>query len=147
MEPMMRVFVWFAVVGCAATWLPVGAGAAEPTPSEVFERRIVPIFKSPNPSSCVQCHLAGVDLKDYILPDAEKTFRSLRDQGLIDLDAPEKSKIVKLIDMGGPGAKGPAAVHAQARKAERDAFVAWIAACAADPNLRAAPALSEKERA
>ena len=76
------------------------ARAAEPTPREVFENRIAPIFKSPNPSSCAQCHLAGVDLKDYLLPDAEKTFRSLRDQGLIDLDAPEKSKIVKLIDMG-----------------------------------------------
>ena len=50
------------------------------TPAEVFEKRIVPIFKSPNPLSCVQCHLAGVDLKDYILPDAEKTFRSLRDK-------------------------------------------------------------------
>lgn len=52
--------------------------AADPTPTEVFERRLLPTFKSPNPSSCVQCHLAGVDLKDYILPDAEKTFRLLR---------------------------------------------------------------------
>ena len=56
----------------------VGACRAD-TPAEVFEKRISPIFKSPNPSSCVQCHLAGVDLKDYILPDAEQTFRSLRD--------------------------------------------------------------------
>src|SRR5215470_20137199 len=69
-------------------------------PAKVFETRILPIFKSPNPSSCVQCHLAGVDLKDYILPSAEKTFRSLRDQGLIDLAAPEKSKILTLISMG-----------------------------------------------
>src|SRR5262245_57106413 len=53
------------------------------SPQEIFERRIVPIFKSPNPSSCTQCHLAGVDLKDYILPSHEKTFLSLRDQGLI----------------------------------------------------------------
>lgn len=114
---------------------------------QVFAERIMPIFESPNPSSCVQCHLAGVDLKDYILPDAEKTFRSLRDQGLIDLDAPEKSKIVKLIDMGGEGYKGPNAVHAKARTAEREAFVAWLKACAADPKLRAAPKLDENERA
>ena len=119
--------------------------ASAQTPAEVFEKRIVPIFKSPNPSSCMQCHLAGVDLKDYILPDAEKTFRSLRDQGLIDLDAPEKSKIVKLIDMGGGKTQGPNAVHAKARKAERDAFVAWIAACAADPQLKSAPRLEEKD--
>ena len=31
-------------------------------PKEVFEQRIMPIFKSPNPSSCTECHLAGVDL-------------------------------------------------------------------------------------
>ena len=74
----------------------VNADAADTSAIEVFEKRIVPIFKSPNPSSCMQCHLAGVDLKDYILPDAEKTFRSLRDQGLIDLESPEKSKIVRL---------------------------------------------------
>lgn len=121
--------------------------AAEPTASEVFEKRIVPIFRSPNPSSCVQCHLVGVDLKDYILPEAEKTFRSLRDQGLIDLDAPAKSKIVKLIDMGGDVATGPNAVSAKLRTMEREAFIAWIAACAADPKLRATPALDEKERA
>ena len=59
-----------------------------------------------------------MDLKDYILPDAEKTFRSLRDQGLIDLDAPEKSKIVQLIDMGRE-AKKPNAVNAKLRPAER----------------------------
>lgn len=117
------------------------------TPSEVFEKRIVPIFKSPNPSSCVQCHLAGVNLKDYILPDAEKTFRSLRDQGLIDLAEPGKSKIVQLIDMGGAAPKAPNEIHAKVRKAEREAFVAWIAACAADPKLKAAPKLDEKERA
>src|SRR5438093_151903 len=74
--------------------------AEEPTAQQVFEKRIMPIFQSPHPSSCVQCHLAGVDLKDYILPSHEKTFLSLRDQGLIDLDAPEKSKILHLIRMG-----------------------------------------------
>jgi hypothetical protein len=72
----------------------------EPTPQQVFDKRILPIFKSPDPSSCVQCHLAGVDLKNYILPSHEQTFVSLRDHGLIDLDRPEKSKILALIQMG-----------------------------------------------
>src|SRR4051812_21266404 len=74
--------------------------ADEPTAKEVFEKRLLPIFKSPNPSSCAQCHLAGVDLKNYLLPSHEDTFASLRDQGLIDLDRPEKSKILALIRMG-----------------------------------------------
>ena len=70
---------------CIAANFALGAdGAADA--QTVFERRILPIFKSPNPSSCTECHLAGVDLKNYILPSHEKTFLSLRDQGLIDLD-------------------------------------------------------------
>ena len=129
------------VIPLFAIALNVRADAADASAIEVFEKRIVPIFKSPNPSSCMQCHLVGVDLKDYILPDAEKTFRSLRDQGLIDLDAPEKSKIVKLIDMGGPASKAPNAIHAKVRTAEREAFLAWITACAADPKLKATPKL------
>ena len=48
----------------------------------MFAARIEPIFKSPDPSSCVQCHLASVDLKNYIRPSSRETFLSLRDQGL-----------------------------------------------------------------
>src|SRR3954452_14880358 len=83
--------------------------AADQSPAQVFEKRILPIFKSPDPSSCVQCHLAGVDLKNYILPSHEKTFLSLRDQGLIDLDQPRNSKILRLIRMGDEE-KGPASL-------------------------------------
>jgi hypothetical protein len=111
-----------------------GASAAD-DPSKVFEERIVPIFKSPNPSSCVRCHLAAVDLKDYILPSAKDTFVSLRDQGLIDLEKPENSKILKLINRGTGDQKGQDLITAKQQKAEYDAFAAWIKACAADPAL------------
>src|SRR5262245_29371334 len=96
--------------------------AAEPTPQQIFEQRLMPIFKSPNPSSCVQCHLASVDLKDYILPDHEKTFRSLRDQGLIDLDKPEASKILTFINRGADAKSGAALLHAKTRQTEQEAF-------------------------
>jgi hypothetical protein len=66
----------------------------------VFNERIMPIFRSPKPSSCVQCHLAAVDLKNYIKPSHEETFLSLRDQGLIDVKSPKESKILNLIHMG-----------------------------------------------
>src|SRR5262245_50835108 len=85
---------------------PPVADKGEPTAAELFKKRILPIFDSPSPSSCVQCHLAGVGLKNYILPSHEKTFLSLRDQGLIDLDSPEKSKVLKLIQMTDPANKG-----------------------------------------
>lgn len=113
---------------------------ADPTPEQVFEKRIAPIFNSPDPSSCVQCHLAGVDLKNYIRPTHRETFLSLRDQGLIDLDNPARSKILALIDMG-RNEKGAALIHEKNRKAEHEAFAAWIAASAADSALRTAPKL------
>jgi hypothetical protein len=139
-----------AVVGVlAVSGAAAGARASgdDAGPEVVFERRILPIFKSPDPSSCVQCHLAGVDLKHYILPSSEKTFRSLRDQGLVDLDRPEDSKILRLIRMGDGDRSGAALPHGKARTAEYEAFAAWIRAAARDPALRNAPPLRPAERA
>jgi len=114
--------------------------AQDPTPAQIFERRLLPIFKSPAPSSCVDCHLSGVDLKHYLHPSHEKTFLSLRDQGMVDLAKPEESRILKLIGMG-EATPGAALVGEKARKAELEAFTEWIKACAADPKLREAPKL------
>jgi hypothetical protein len=108
-------------------------------PAKVFEERILPIFKSPNPSSCTRCHLASVDLKDYILPSAKETFLALRDQGLIDLEKPDASKILALINRGQNDPKAAGLISAKQQKAEYDAFAAWIKACAADASLRSAP--------
>jgi hypothetical protein len=119
----------------------------EPTPQQVFEKRILPIFKSPNPSSCTQCHLAGVDLKNYVLPSHEKTFLSLRDQGLIDLKDPANSKILRLINMRQADRKGADLIHEKTRRAEYAAFAAWIKASCADPKLRDAPRLDRAELA
>ena len=112
---------------------------------EVFERRILPIFQSPNPSSCTECHLAGVDLKNYILPSHEKTFLSLRDQGLIDLENPADSKILRLIAMGGGTNQGASLISAKVRETELAAFGDWIQASASDPKLRSAPKLASAE--
>jgi hypothetical protein len=114
-----------------------------PKALELFEQRIMPIFRSPQPSSCVQCHLASVDLKDYILPSHERTFVSLRDQGLIDINHPEKSKILTLIQMGEKDLdRGAKLIHEKTRKAEYEAFVAWIKACCGDPKLASLPSLT-----
>jgi len=117
------------------------SSASDADALQIFENRIMPIFKSPNPSSCVQCHLSAVDLKDYILPSSDATFASLRQQGLIDLENPENSKILKLIRMGEKDYdKGARMIHAKNRQAEYEAFAAWIKASARDPRLRRLPA-------
>lgn len=119
---------------------PVTAPPANSSSADgVFEQRIAPIFKSPKPSSCAQCHLASVDLKDYILPSARDTFLALRDQGLIDMVKPEDSKILKLINRGANEKYGANLISPEQRKAEYDAFAAWIKAFAADPGLKGAP--------
>jgi hypothetical protein len=119
-----------------------------PSSAELFDTRIMPIFRSPDPSSCVQCHLSSVDLKNYILPSHEKTFLSLRDQGLINLEAPSKSKILTLIRMGNRDQDHKARrIHEKMRQAEYEAFATWVRACCNDEKLRGLPRLSESERA
>lgn len=149
LPPMHTGVIHASAIAVAAIGLSFSAGMAQTPSSEstdpvdVFDRRIRPIFQSPDPSSCVQCHLAAVDLKNYILPSAEKTFASLRDQGLVDLKTPSRSKILTLIQMGekdrDPGAR---LIHEQTRQREYRAFAAWIEACSRDPKMRALPPLN-----
>lgn len=125
----------------AAALLLAARGIAE-TPEEIFERRIMPIFKSPNPSSCTECHLSGVDLKQYILPSHEQTFLSLRDQGLIDPRSPGDSKILRFIGMKPETNSGAALIAESVRSAELDAFRKWIVECCKDEKLTGAPPLN-----
>jgi hypothetical protein len=118
---------------------PASPGDDTSSAAKVFEDRILPIFKSPDPSSCARCHLASVDIKDYILPSAKDTFLALRDHGLIDLDKPEKSKILALINRGANDPKAAGLISSKEQTAEYEAFAAWIKACAADPALKNAP--------
>lgn len=134
-------------------WLYLGlclvtsVASADDAATKVFEQRLRPIFQSDKPSSCVQCHLAGVDLKNYIKPSSDDTFRSLRDQGLVDLDQPERSKILKLINMKDTDNAGANLLHAKTRESEAAAFSEWLKACCRDPKLRNAPKLAASELA
>lgn len=131
-------------LGGSVTTRSIELWAEEVTPpdtvaADIFAERIMPIFRSDKPSSCVQCHLSSVDLKDYIRPSHRETFIALRDQGLIDIEQPTESKILTLIQMGERDLdKGAQLIHAEMRDAEYAAFAEWIIASAADPELRAA---------
>ena len=100
--------------------------------TDVFTRRILPILKSKNPSLCAECHLSGVDLKDYLRPSEGETFVSLRDQGMIDLKAPDQSRILRLIRMSAP--KTPLLTR-KARDAEYEAFRQWIVGASTNSKL------------
>ena len=137
----MKNLLLFAAIMLSSQW------ALADTPREIFDQRLAPIFRSPDPSSCVQCHLAGVDLKNYIRPTHEATFVSLRDQGLIDLESPEKSKILQLIQMGEADKAGANLIHQKNRRAEFEAFSVWIKESAADPALKNLPKAKAEELA
>jgi mono/diheme cytochrome c family protein len=121
------------VATCAPGGEPVKMGSGDAL--AIFERRILPILKSPRPSSCTECHLSGVELADYIHADQGKTFAALVAGGLIDRQLPAKSKILEFIR------RQPAEsnlVSQKVRDEELAAFTAWIEAAVKDPSLLAA---------
>lgn len=117
-----------------------GVAVAESKSLDVFTRRILPILNSAKPSSCAECHLSGVDLKDYIRADQAQTFAALVQGGMIDTKQPKKSKLLEFINRS--PAK-PTIVSADVRKEELAAFTAWIEEAVRDPELLKAKAGSE----
>ena len=101
----------------------------------VFEKRILPIFQAKKPSSCTECHLSGVELRDYIQTDQAKTFASLVRVGLIDVEKPDDSKLLRFINRS---PEKPNLITDKVRQQEHDAFQAWIRAAVKDPALLAA---------
>lgn len=119
---------------------PTEEDTAYQTSLKVFNQRILPIFRSPNPSSCSECHLSGVDLKNYLRESPEETFVSLRDQGLVNLENPAQSKIMDFIRMGNPQSQR---LTQETRKAELEAFQAWLEASAKSVRLVNLPRLAD----
>lgn len=125
-------WIWPVVVAAAGGW---SAPSAADDSLELFRTRIAPILESPNPSSCSECHLSGVDLKQYIGDSQEETFAALVAGGLVNRERPDESKLLDFIRRS---PKTPSPVGAAAREQEYEAFRAWIRAAVADPNLAAA---------
>jgi len=107
-------------------------GTARDSSLAIFNRRILPIFQSSKPSSCAECHLSGVDLKEYIRPSQQQTFASLVDAGLINVNQPDDSKILTFIQRR-PEQKS--LLIEEIREQEFEAFRAWIQAAVSDNAL------------
>lgn len=135
---------WLPGAGLALILLGAVSTAGTATPRKVsgngsrllFERRILPLLRAPTPSSCAECHLSGVDLKEYIRPSEAETYASLLKQGLVDARKPAASKLLRLIKMSKPKSN---LLTTQARNAEYTAFAAWLQAAAQNRTLGAGP--------
>lgn len=109
--------------------------AADDSSRVLFERRILPILQAKNPSSCSECHLSGVNLKQYIHPTEAETFAALRAGGLIDVKSPQKSKLLEFIARK---PEKPSLVTDKIRAEELAAFSSWIEAAVKEPALHQA---------
>lgn len=118
------------IVGCS--WFPLFGDDARDSALAVFQKRIEPIWKSPKPSSCSECHLSGVDLKDYLRKDQAATFAALREAGLIDLQKPDESKLLKFIARK---PARPSLVTEKVRQQEFEALREWIRLAVKEPDL------------
>ena len=104
----------------------------ESTANSIFQKRILPIFQAQRPSSCTECHLSGVELKDYIQPSQQKTFAALITAGLVNTKQPDESKILQFISRR---PEKPNLITEKVRKEEFEAFRDWIRAAVEDQQL------------
>jgi mono/diheme cytochrome c family protein len=101
---------------------------------KIFDQRIRPILAAKHPSSCSECHLSGVDLKDFIRDSEPETFASLVAGGLVDVKKPAESKLLKFIERK---PEKPSLISEKVRGEEAEAFRAWIMAAVKDSKLLA----------
>jgi len=104
---------------------------------ELFEGRIAPLLASDRPSTCNQCHLAGVDLGMYAQADPCATMACMVESGIVDLAQPDDSVVLSWILRAEGRAKGPenSLITDEVVRAEHDAVLQWIeynASCGAD---------------
>lgn len=126
---MQKTCLAFAVVALLQPALNLWASDAS---LAVFEKRILPILQASKPSSCTECHLSGVELKDYIFPEQDKTFAALVKADMIDLKQPEQSKLLKFIERR---PEKPSLITDKVRVEEAAAFREWIVAAVKDQQL------------
>ncbi len=129
----MKFLACFALAALAL--LATRAKAAD-NAAEIYTRHVLPLIETDQKSSCSQCHLRGVQLKDFLDRDQAKTFAELRARGWIDVDAPEKSKLLEFVSKSDASQDE---LIDRLRQRELAALTDWIRAAAKDPNLLKQP--------
>ena len=67
------------------------------SPTEIYQRLVIPLIQSAKSSSCSECHLQAVKLDDFLTSDPKASFASLRARGWIDTKQPAESKLLEPI--------------------------------------------------
>jgi hypothetical protein len=90
---------------------------------DLYEKRIAPLLADERPSSCNECHLAGVDLSLFVQASPCQTMACMVDRGVVDLEDPEASIVLGWIERA--EAASPLVTEAMIRE-EYDGMLEWI---------------------
>lgn len=89
----------------------------------LYTRRIEPLLAEDRPKSCNECHLSGIDLSLFIRGDACTTMACMAEKGLVDLERPEDSTILRWIERADPASP---LITEEVVQEEYDGFLEWI---------------------
>jgi hypothetical protein len=89
----------------------------------LYQRKIEPILLGGRPTSCNQCHLAGIDLSLFVRQTPCQTMACMQELGLVDLEVPERSTVLSWIDRAEPQSS---LITADVIQQEHAAFLEWI---------------------
>ena len=92
--------------------------------NEIYQRRILPLLQSNEKSSCSECHFRGMELKEYFGTNPIVTFAKLRGMGWVDVENPEKSKLLGFLQKQPD--KNSDKLLEKVRKTEYEAIRLWI---------------------
>jgi hypothetical protein len=89
----------------------------------LYQRKIAPLLEADEPTSCNECHLAGIDLGIYAQADACATMACMVDRGIVDLDEPDASLVLEWILRAKPAST---LIDEEDIAREHDAMLEWI---------------------
>jgi hypothetical protein len=89
----------------------------------LYSRRIEPLLAEDRPKSCNECHLSGIDLSLFVRGDACATMACMAEKGLVDLERPEDSTILRWIERADPASE---LITEEVIQEEYDGFLEWI---------------------
>ncbi len=119
-----------------------GLSESRKSAADIYRTRIVPLLKSPEKSSCSECHMRGVELSDFLADDPQQTFVNLRARGWIDVEHPENSKLLEFIQRH---SEDSSPLIKRVREAELSAMTNWITAAVQEPDLLSQPLPAETD--
>ena len=78
------------------------AECSEAALAAAYSERIEPLLTDDRPSSCNECHLAGIDLSLYAKGEPCQTMACMASQGLVDLEDPASSVVLDWVRRAEP---------------------------------------------